>query len=492
MTTARLKFRNQLWKEAEDALSRELSKNPNNGEALYLMTETKFKLNKLDEAAEYCLKTDKAQLDPKYKYLHQMVKFNIWSTAYNEGILSYNKFFESKDPTNLKDAIEKFDIAIKIRPSIAEFYRLKGLCYEHINQKEKAIENYLKYEEALKNDILWAKGTGVHLFMPRQEVISKIGKPASSFSNIKGEDSITIDNYTVMGNQLYVFYTFNENKNEMQVEGWKVAPPADFLENEITSFSMIDYGPFGGLAEYYYTKALELTKDNGLDSAIKAQKIDENLNLSKKYVKIITMLDPTNVEANRFLINIYDVQGKTEDALKELENLVKSEPNNKFFLSQYGDILFRLEKYDEAIKQFEKVLTIDPEFCDASRNLAASYKNKAAIIQKQQQDKHDKDKNYQENREEYLPFLIKSANYFEKCRSCKQYKNDLLVLSELADIYYFISDTYNLNNIVYDLERLEQVISDDQKVEYWLKMCKIYGAIKSPKRAGACRKAENN
>jgi len=489
MTTAKLKYRNQLWAEAEDALSRELTKNPNNGEALYLMADTKLRLEKLEEAADYCLKADKAELDQKYRFLLANLKFNIWSTAYNQGISSYNKYYDEKDAKYINEAIQKFDIAIKIRPTVSEFYRLKGLAYEQINETEKAVENYLKYETTLNNDLVWAKGTGVHLFMPREKVIAKIGKPVSSVPNIRGNDSILIDNYKVMGSQLYVFYSFNKDKQEMQVEGWKVAPPPDMMDNEITSFSMIDYGPFGSLAEYYYQKALDITKDNAIDSVQKTNMIEENLEKSKKYIKYITTLDPSNIDANRFLINIYDVQGKSEDALKEAENLVKTEPNNKFYLAQYGDILFRLEKYDESIKQFEKVLEIDPDFCDASRNLAAAYKNKAAIIQKEQQDRHDRDKNYKENPNEYLPLLNKSAEYFEKCRSCKQYKNDLLVLSELADLYYFLNNNDKLNNIVDALERLEHLIGDNQKADYWLKMCKIYGSIKSPKREEACDKA---
>jgi len=494
MTTAKLAFRNNDWQKVEEFAGKEIAKNPKNGEAKFLLSRAKIKLNKTEEAAKLILEAEKLPLEPEIKQQIPLTKFLIWTNAFNTGITHFNNYMANQNKLLLDSAIYYFKIGQMIRPQNAEFDRLIGRAYEELANEEKAMESYLEYAKKLKNDLDWAKNVGVFLKMPRKDLASKIGKAKESVGDRLGDDSVLTDVYSAMGRPIYIYYSLDE-KNEFIVEGWRVNPPAEWLENEKTSYIPLDVNPFAFLAQSYFNRAVAIRDNQTLDSAKRVAGINENLEKAKDFTKIITNIDPTNIDANRFLISLYEAQGKSDEALAEIGKLVQKEPENKFYLAQYGELFLRLNKYDEAIEQYQKALKIDPEFCDVNRNIAAAYKNKAVAIIQFQEDKKDKDKNFKENPEEYKPYLVQSADYFKKARNCEKYKNDLQVLSELANLYFGLSNlgmnTKNdLNLIVDDLERLEQSIPDNEKEVYWLKMCKILGDMNSPKAQRACQEAK--
>jgi len=495
MTTAKLAFRNNEWAKVEEFAGKELAKNPRNGEAKFLLSRAKIKLNKSEEAAKLILEADKLPLQPEIKQQIPLTKFMIWTAAFNSGITQFNNYMSNQNRSYLDSAIRNFEIAQIIRPENAEFDRLIGRAYEELGNEEKTLEYYTIYTKKLKNEIEWAKNVGIFIKLPRRAVTAKLGKTMSpSVGDKLGEDSVLTDVYSAMGRPIYIYYSLDD-RNEFIVEGWRVNPPGDWMDNEKTNYTNLDINPFATLAQHFFNTAVTIRDNPKIDSASRAKGIHDNLEVAKEYTKIITAIDPTNIDANRFLISLYEAQGKSDDALSEIAKLVELDPENKFYLAQYGELFLRLNKFDEAITQYLKALKIDPEYCDVNRNIAAAYKNKAVIIIQQQEDKKDKDKNYKENPDEYKPLLMQSADYFKKCRSCEKYRNDLQVLSELANLYFGLSNlgmsTRNdLNSIVDDLERMEQTIADEDKEVYWLKMCKILGDMQSSKSARACSEAK--
>lgn len=470
MTSAKLAVRNHDYAKAETKLNQELSKNPNNVEANIMMASVKMKLHKTQDVVKYLDNADKNNKDPKNVQKIAFLKYNAWADAYNTAVNKFNKYFTTKNKALLDTAIQYFDIDISIRPNNPEFYRLKGQAYESLKDDINALNTYKKYIEKISKEIQFAKNNHIFLDLPRKEVIKKLGAPnASKPDAIPGKsDTLLTDKFITNGHFVLIFYSQNTSKDYI-IDGWRVDPPKTWLPMEVASRSDIHISPIAYLADYYFKK-----KD--LDNA-------------KKYAKMITTINPSNVQVNSFLVNIYVQQGKTNEALSELDNLCKDNPDNKFYLSQYGEILFTLKKYDKAIIEFEKALKIDPNYCDVLRNLGAAFKNKAFLIIQAQQDKSDKDKKYKGSPDEYKPLLNKSAKYFAQCRTCDKYKNDLMVLSELSSLYYVLERKDDLNSVVDDLERLEQIISDDQKESYWMKMCKILSNMKSPKAKRACNKA---
>lgn len=164
-------------------------------------------------------------------------------------------------------------------------------------------------------------------------------------------------------------------------------------------------------------------------------------------------------------------------AIKELEDLIAKNPNNKYYWSQYGDIMMNSGKYDEAIEKYKKALDIDSEFDLVVRNIASAYKNKASVIQKAQADAISKDKTVKADTEKYFPFLRESAKFFEKSRRSSTFRNDFIVLSELANIYTVLQDS-KLQDALTELENLEPSIPQESKERYYLSLLAIYGANK--------------
>ncbi|HOK14859.1 MAG TPA: tetratricopeptide repeat protein, partial [Candidatus Kapabacteria bacterium] len=192
--------------------------------------------------------------------------------------------------------------------------------------------------------------------------------------------------------------------------------------------------------------------------------------------------EPYNADANTSLINLYIELDKKDVAIKEMEELVKAEPDNKIYWEQYGSLLMNFGDYDSAIEKYKKSLSIDPNYDFALRNIASAYKNKAYKIQVEEQDKLDKDPKYKINVEAFLPYLRSSAEFFERSLNTEQFRDDMDVLAELANIYLVTNEKNKLDAVVSKLEAIEDKIDDSKKSNYYLKMIKIYSDMKNEKK----------
>jgi tetratricopeptide (TPR) repeat protein len=65
--------------------------------------------------------------------------------------------------------------------------------------------------------------------------------------------------------------------------------------------------------------------------------------------------------------------GRNEEAIKQIEIAVKLDPVSAFTLTWYGVVLTFAHKYDEAIKAFQDALKIEPIYPFASGNLANAF-----------------------------------------------------------------------------------------------------------------------
>ncbi|HRE58793.1 MAG TPA: tetratricopeptide repeat protein, partial [Candidatus Kapabacteria bacterium] len=129
----------------------------------------------------------------------------------------------------------------------------------------------------------------------------------------------------------------------------------------------------------------------------------KDYNKALEFIEKATILTPDDPQISNFKLQIYDNLGRSNEVLKTLEELVKAEPNNKVVLTQYASGLSKAKKQDEAIKYYEKALSIDPNYDIALYNIAAEYKNKASEIQKTEKEKREKDAKYKENESLYFP-----------------------------------------------------------------------------------------
>ncbi|MGQ9819042.1 MAG: tetratricopeptide repeat protein [Candidatus Kapaibacteriales bacterium] len=500
ITTAKVALKNRDYQKAETFLEKELQNNPSNAEAYLLLAETKIQLGDLPGAARVISLSDPHIKDAVTKVQAEMIKGNIWRICYNTGIDYFNQYFSKKRISLLDSAILIFQAGVTVRPQINDFYPLIGQAYEVKGDTQNAIKYYELYGEKIQNELRIAYEKGLYLKIPRANALSNLGKPNYS----KGlrfspqSDSIIIDNFSFNGIELYLFS--NDREGSFNVFGWKVNPPKDWLSDEKEQPTELNSTPFAALAQIFFNR--------------------KQYNQAIENVKKILILEPENSDVNAFLFSIYDVQGKRDEALKFIETLVQKDPNNKLYRAQYGDILMQLNQYDKAIEQYEFALKIDPNYDVAIRNCAAAYKNKVAMIIKQQSEMLDSIKKQQAlaaqgkkggkdspktidrsvadiptviDTTKFMPYVEKSIDYYQRAKNLPRFSNDYMIYEDLAQLYYVSNKTDDLKKITAELEAIEFLIKEDEKEQYYYALLKIYDTLlKNDKKVQELQDKINN
>ena len=462
MTTAKVAYQNKDYQKAVEFAKLEIQKNPNNYEAKLLLADSYIQLRDIENAHLVFKELMDKDTISIIKERKVGMRNALWVNAYNEAWNNYSKFNKTKDEQAYIKGVALTQIGAFYMPRIVDFYIIEASLHELKGDQEKAMEAYKKYVENIKPELDFAKANGVYINFPAEKLSEKFGKPSKVTSSINmSGDSIRTDTYVVKGRTVYFFS--DKANGQWQVAGWRVNPPRDWLPAEQTQFTPLNSSPIGALASYYYHNLKD--KEGALN-----------------YVKLLTMLEPYNADANTSLINLYIELDKKDVAIKEMEELVKAEPDNKIYWEQYGSLLMNFGDYDSAIEKYKKSLSIDPNYDFALRNIASAYKNKAYKIQVEEQDKLDKDPKYKINVEAFLPYLRSSAEFFERSLNTEQFRDDMDVLAELANIYLVTNEKNKLDAVVSKLEAIEDKIDDSKKSNYYLKMIKIYSDMKNEKK----------
>ncbi|TAL71105.1 MAG: tetratricopeptide repeat protein [Bacteroidetes bacterium] len=468
LTTAKLAIKNKEYKKAETNLEVAVSKNPKDKESWVLLAQTKEELGKYEEEANIIKQAMKNIDDKETRSQLNDMDRRLWVNCYQKSIDEYNKYNSDKNKKDFDSAMYLLDVAISIRPEKAELTRIKGQMYESVSDTNQTVKYYNEYINLIDKEINIAKEKQIVLNMSRDDLIKALGKPerTRSIRYAPMTDSVINDYFNIDGKELIVT-SIEKNKGLFNVDGWTYNPPANWFENDKTDLNIISIGPFAELAQIFF------------------QRKDYKKAIS--YVLGLLTINPDNVDANTFLIMVYKSQGGVDEAMKSSAELVKTNPNNKYYRLQYGQILFEAQKYNDAIEQFEKAVQIDQNFAPAVRNLAAAYKNKAVMMQREQQDAADKDPKYKKKPELYIPFLDKSAAFFMRAKQFKEYSKDFVILSELVNIYNVTEKKADCQRILDELEKLEPEIPVDQKYDYYLKLVKIYGEMKMSEKMNRAR-----
>jgi tetratricopeptide (TPR) repeat protein len=459
MTTAKLAIRNKDYTKAESNLEVEISKNSKNSEAWVLLAQVKGELGKLAEEANILKQTEKTIEDKNGLNQIYGMERKLWIDSYQQSVDEYNKYLSSNNKKEIDSAFYLMNVSLLLRPELAELTRMKGVYYLTLKDTTNIIKYFNDYIKLISNEVALAKEKHLFLGMSRDEAINILGKPIES-KGIRYSATVdsTIDDFFKIDGKEVILNSQEKSKGFFSIEGWRVNPPANWSESDKTDLNTIEISPLAELAQIYF--------------------LEKDYKASINNVLLLLVLDPSNVDANTFLINVYEAQGGTEEAIKQCTELVKSNPENKFYRLQYGQLLFRNQKYQDAIDQFEKAEKIDSKFAPALRNLAAAYKNKAVMMQREQQDMADKDPKYKKKPDVYIPLLEKSANYFQKCLNSKEYEKDYYVLSELANIYFVLEKKPETLKALEGLEKLEPEIPMDERYNYYLSLLKIYSDLK--------------
>ncbi|TAE25963.1 MAG: hypothetical protein EAZ92_11425 [Candidatus Kapaibacterium sp.] len=485
-----------LYKTAYATLQNEVmlgSSSANIAEAWYLLGKASKEVGNMDSMAVAFKQADK--LFPADDKLGKQARsemtgymFEGWANGFNKGVEAYNAAVGTEDEKARKpkfeEAVRLLSNAAAMKPENTDIYPIIGAAQQGAGDTLGGVATYEKYIGFAQPGIDALSQRSAILNMTREEALEKLGKPASS----KGlapqpGDSLILDKYSFDGKDLWVFYPRNK-EGKFTLDGFKSNIPASWAPFEQERFVSYDNRMNMYVAYPYYTQ-------KNYDKAL--QFIDNGLKLK-----------PADEELANFQSQIYTESGRLEQAMAKLKDLVAKYPDNKNYLAQYGTMLSNANKFDEAIGIFEKTLQLDPKFENAIGNLAGVYKNKAATIQKTEQDAFDKaeaarkkDKKvpeYKIDNTKYFPFLKKSAEYYEQYRKLPGKDRDVGVLEQLLNIYDVVEDKENYRRAAGEFVALEY--ANDKNPRFYEALSRIYGKQKnsakvkeSLDKADALRKA---
>jgi len=164
---------------------------------------------------------------------------------------------------------------------------------------------------------------------------------------------------------------------------------------------------------------------------------------------------PDNLEFPKSEIGLLIDLNRVDEAKIGLEQAISREPDNKIYHFFLGYVNSRLEKWDDAKKNFETALKIDPSYFEAQYYLAQVYLIDANKVKEQMKSLgiSAADKKKAAELDKVLVDKYKQAlPHWEKAERLKS--DDTDVLDHLRTIYYYLGDDKNENRIVAKLKQL--------------------------------------
>ena len=140
----------------------------------------------------------------------------------------------------------------------------------------------------------------------------------------------------------------------------------------------------------YLDKALKLDK-NSMNAYLLLSELaflDDRPDLSQQAAYNATLIDPNNTQAQNLLqqatqsmkaheldsINELIVQGKVDDAWREINKILEKDPDNIVAKNVKGNVFGRgYGRLDDALKLFEEIIAENPDFTSAWENMGICY-----------------------------------------------------------------------------------------------------------------------
>ncbi len=128
-------------------------------------------------------------------------------------------------------------------------------------------------------------------------------------------------------------------------------------------------------AEAAFTAATEIDAKNpdGWVNIGRVRQQEGNLDGARQVLDRALALSPNLARAHFFYARVLKAEGAYDNALSHLQLVIKQYPKDRVVRNEAGRVLFLQKKFAEAIKEFEHVLTIDPEDVQAHYNLMLCY-----------------------------------------------------------------------------------------------------------------------
>jgi Tfp pilus assembly protein PilF len=156
-------------------------------------------------------------------------------------------------------------------------------------------------------------------------------------------------------------------------------PAAQTITDDWTRWNDYGIGLFlqGDLrgAESAFTQVTKIVPDNpdGWVNIGRARVLEGDLAGARQVLDRALALSPNLARAHYFYARMLRGEGDYDGALAHLKTVIQQYPKDRVVRNDAGRVLFLQKKYAEAIKEFEQVLTIDPEDVQAHYNLMLCY-----------------------------------------------------------------------------------------------------------------------
>lgn len=484
-TTAKIAFNNRDYKKALDYIDKEISRNPANEEALILKIQTYYELQKHYNAAALFVDCEKKFKTPEGKagLESEMLRFSIAAQAYNTAWSYYSSYMKTKDMAYVDSLTTIVNNFIQIEPEFATSIYMIGNINMAVYQNEKkessietAIAAFEKFAKADKPNLDFAQKNGLYLNMPRTEMLKAMknytapDKPLITNATTSNPNDSCIIDVVPNGMRKTLIYSQGDfAKKDYKVIGWKVVKdnkvPRTKQDQYINAVTM-DVEPYFQFANAYFVK-----KEPDYIKAANA-------------LKAVIIIDPNEQQANEFIVSCYQMAKKPEEALKYVTEIIERFPNNPRYYMKYADMCLQFNKYDEAITNYEKALQFKVDSLNPLiwRNLGATYKNKAAIIQEKQKQAAEaaktEGKEYKPAPEEYDPYVKQSLELLEKAMNAK-FSDDFSLVFDVYELYKATKNEAKATAMLSKMVALETKVPKDNLLDYYGRMLRIYDNLKN-------------
>ena len=98
--------------------------------------------------------------------------------------------------------------------------------------------------------------------------------------------------------------------------------------------------------------------------------------------KIALKLGAADIRIFFYLAIMYDELNLTDKAFSYYEKFLRNRPKDFYIRLRYGNLFFRLNRYQSASEQYEAALAIEPKNRTALINLALSYKARICMMRR--------------------------------------------------------------------------------------------------------------
>lgn len=394
MTSAKLYINRKEFQNAEAQLQKEVSKNPKNEEAWFLLGQIRFEQKNYKGMKDAF--TEAMNVGTKYKKEIDAQTLVTWGRLFNQGVEELNK---AGDSTGFDTVIETYKLASYVMPESVANQQNLGLAYYRKGDYDNAIAPLTLAMNKMKSLFAIRILSNIYLVRANEYKSKFTEKNRANLEEMKNLDQVR-EKIKAADVKYYIGEPSNVDK---ETKGKGKAAVVVGETWTFAKYNLIVTIKDDMVASVKYSKPYFAP----IDSSDHVKSIAE-------YSKAIQVLKkgneyfPEDAEISESLMNAYIGSERNDEARELLNDRVKKYPNSKYDRYNLGVFLLKDNKFEASVNEFKAVLEIDPSFSSAVYNLAATYVNWGVAEQERlKKAKKDDDKSYQEKYRLAVPFLEK-------------------------------------------------------------------------------------